>query len=235
LRNVRDAGEARIRARPHPPSSPGSPGLCALPFDGERASYLYVPRTLAPETPAPLLVVLHGAGGHAHQGMGLLRDLAQARGLILLAPASNAYTWDVILDEFGPDVVLIDRAMRHVFDRYPVDAQRLAIGGFSDGASYALSVGLTNGDLFTHVIAFSPGFAAPADRSNHPRIFVSHGADDQVLPIDACSRRIVPALRRSGLHVEYFEFDGEHSVPPAIAEAALDWFLPEPVDGTLQP
>jgi predicted esterase len=30
--------------------------------------------------------------------------------------------------------------------------------GFSDGASYALSLGLANGDLFTHVLGFSPGF-----------------------------------------------------------------------------
>jgi predicted esterase len=35
----------------------------------------------------------------------------------------------------------------------------LAVSGFSDGASYALSIGPANGDLFTHVMAFSPGFA----------------------------------------------------------------------------
>jgi len=51
----------------------------------------------------------------------------------------------------------------------------VAIQGFSDGASYALSLGLTNGDLFTHVIAFSPGFAAPAEQRGRPRIYVSHG------------------------------------------------------------
>jgi phospholipase/carboxylesterase len=34
----------------------------------------------------------------------------------------------------------------------------VALGGFSDGASYALSLDLTNGDLFASLIAFSPGF-----------------------------------------------------------------------------
>ena len=47
--------------------------------------------------------------------------------------------------------------------------------------SYALSLGLANGDLFTHVIAFSPGFITPAPPSGRPPIFVSHGTADQVL------------------------------------------------------
>jgi phospholipase/carboxylesterase len=106
-----------------------------------------------------------------------------------------------------------------------VDASRLAVGGFSDGASYALSLGVTNGDLFTHVIAFSPGFLAPAGKHGSPALFVSHGTRDRVLPIDVCSRRLVPQARREGYRVEYREFDGGHAVPPEIARGALDWFL----------
>jgi phospholipase/carboxylesterase len=64
--------------------------------------------------------------------------------------------------------------------------------GFSDGASYALSLGLTNGDLFRHVIAFSPGFMAPAARRGEPPVFVSHITRDGVLPIGVTSHRIVP-------------------------------------------
>ena len=98
-------------------------------------------------------------------------------------------------------------------------------GGFSDCASYALSLGLTNGDLFTHVVAFSPGFMAPAEEWDAPRVFVSHGAADTVLPVDRCSRRIVPALERAGYAVRYREFAGGHAVPPAIAREAIGWFL----------
>jgi predicted esterase len=38
-----------------------------------------------------------------------------------------------------------------VFDAYPVDPERIAVSGFSDGASYALSLGLINGTLFSQV------------------------------------------------------------------------------------
>jgi phospholipase/carboxylesterase len=101
---------------------------------------------------------------------------------------------------------------------------RLAIGGFSDGASYALSLGITNADLFTHVIAFSPGFMAPAGYTGSPRLFISHGMRDGVLPIDRCSRRIVPELERCGYDMLYREFDGRHTILPEIASVAVGWF-----------
>jgi nucleoid-associated protein YgaU len=74
-------------------------------------------------------------------------------------------------------------------------------------------------------MAFSPGFVAPAPPQGHPRLFVSHGTADTVLPIDQCSRRIVPRLERADYQVTYREFDGPHTVPPEIARAAAAWFL----------
>jgi phospholipase/carboxylesterase len=46
-----------------------------------------------------------------------------------------------------------------------------------------------------------------------------------VLPIDACSRRLVPLLRETGYEVAYEEFDGGHTVPPAVADRAFAWWL----------
>jgi predicted esterase len=98
----------------------------------------------------------------------------------------------------------------------------VAVAGFSDGASYALSIGLASGDLFAHVLAWSPGFLAPSDAVGRPRVFVSHGIHDRVLPIDRCSRRLVPVLRADGYDVHYQEFDGGHSVPPDVLAGSLD-------------
>src|SRR5918995_968810 len=104
---------------------------------------------------------------------------------------------------YGPDVAAIDRALEHVFSRCAVDPGRVAVGGYSDGASYALSLGIANGDLFTHVLAFSPGFMALAGQVSSPQIFVSHGTRDGWLPIESCSRRIVPRLEGAGYEVRY--------------------------------
>jgi predicted esterase len=98
------------------------------------------------------------------------------------------------------------------------------MGGFSDGATYALSLGLVNGDLFRALVAFSPGFVAEGEPFlGRPRVFVSHGTEDQVLPIDRTSRTIVPGLRARGYDVTYREFDGRHEVPIEIAREGLAW------------
>src|SRR5918912_2454294 len=157
--------EGRLRVRPVRVSGPAPVGLNPRTLGAARESYLYAPPTYLAQRPAPLALLLHGAGGHARRGLDLLQGLADAAGLLLLAPASRQRTWDLLVGRrYGPDLALIDRALEQTFSRYAVDPERLAIGGFSDGASYALSLGLTNGDLFTRIIAFSPGFMAPATR-----------------------------------------------------------------------
>lgn len=226
--------KGRLLARPSATGRPGSspvtaPGEQTLGLGGRRDGLLYVPAgcqaAANPPRPAPLVVLLHGAGGGAGHGLDLLRGVADQHGLVLLAPDSRAPTWDVIAGEYGPDVDFLDRALAHTFARCAIDPARLALGGFSDGGSYALSLGITNGDLFTHLIALSPGFLAPAARRGAPRIFVSHGTHDRVLPIDRCSRRIVPSLERAGYDVRYHEFDGPHTVPPPITREAAHWFV----------
>jgi phospholipase/carboxylesterase len=155
----------------------------------------------------------------------LCTQTAEARGIILLAPDSRGRTWDLILGDYGPDVAFLERALAQVFGHYRVDAERIAVGGFSDGASYALSLGLNNGALFSDILAFSPGFAAPTEAHGTPRIFISHGVRDDVLPIDPCSRRLVPSLRKAGYDVDYREFPDGHIVPPEMVEAAAARFL----------
>ncbi len=104
-----------------------------------------------------------------------------------------------------------------------VDPKRLALGGFSDGATYALSLGLVNGDLFPRIVAFSPGFIFSGEAHGKPRVFISHGIADEILPIDRCSRVIVPGLKKSGYDVTFREFDGGHEVPRAIAEQGFSF------------
>ena len=220
------ARQGRLEARPRPVKAQEAPlGLMRLGLGDTRDGFVYVPASYRVEQPAPLVVMLHGAGGSAQRGLGMFEAFAEAEGFILVAPDSRGPTWDVIRGVYGPDVAFIDQALAWVFERYAVDPEHLAIGGFSDGASYGLSLGISNGDMFTHVLAFSPGFAAPEEQHGAPRLFVSHGTRDSVLPIEPCSRRLVPRLQGVGYDVRYREFDGPHSVPGEIAHEAVLWFL----------
>jgi phospholipase/carboxylesterase len=215
------AEPGRLITRPHTSRSDGKPGLFRLGMGTDRDGFIYVPRSGS----LPLVVMLHGATGAATRVIDRYKTDADELGFIILAPDSRDRTWDRVHGEFGDDVRFLDRGLAHVFNEYPVDARRLAVGGFSDGASYALSLGITNGDLFTHVLAFSPGFAAPAARHGSPRFFVAHGTEDDILPIDRTSRRLVPLLREAGYHVQYEEFDGPHTVPHDIARRGFSWFI----------
>lgn len=217
-------GRAALSARPGEAAAaerPG-PGEHGLGVEQERDSILYVPPS-AGDGPVPLVVSLHGAGGRARHGLDLLRGGADEHGFAVLAPASRGSTWDAVRDGYGPDVDVLDRSLRRAFELLRVDPERIAVAGFSDGASYALGLGLANGDLFGGVLAFSPGFVPPAGRTGTPRVFVSHGTGDEVLPVDRTSRRIVARLEEDGYDVTYAEFDGEHAVPPAIVRRAVEW------------
>lgn len=217
--------EGRVLARPHPPSQAGPRGLHPLGHNPRRDAWIYVPSGYDPALPAPLVVSLHGAGGEGRGHLGHLRSLADEHRLLLLAPTSVDGTWDVIRGGYGPDVIAIEHALNWTFDRYAVSPMQVAVEGFSDGASYALSIGLTNGDLFTCILALSPGFMAPAAQRGVPRIFISHGTGDRVLGIDACSRRLVPRLEAAGYDLRYVEFTGGHTVPEDVAEDGIRWFL----------
>ncbi|MHB8465944.1 MAG: alpha/beta hydrolase [Acidimicrobiales bacterium] len=188
---------------------------------------VYVPDTAVEG--APVMVFLHGAGGTGRREMRVWLAAADRYGVVVVAPDSQGPSWDVIHGGFGPDIAFLDAALAAVADRYPVNMASMALGGVSDGASYALSVGLANGDVFPTVVAFSPGFIVSAEPVGTPRVFISHGTADPILPIDGCSRPIVAGLRGAGFDVTYREFDGGHTVPPAIADAGFATWLTPPL------
>ena len=196
-------------------------GLHSVALPGGRDGLLLVPD--GPTRPLPLLVFFHGAGGNAERSLPVVSAAAQAAGVLVLLPTSAGATWDLIRGGLGADVTALDAALSGIFERYAVD--RVAFAGFSDGASYALSLGLANGDLAEALLAFSPGFAAALSRRGTPRVWVSHGTQDAVLPIDRCGRRVVRLLQQAGYEVQYEEFEGPHAVPPPLVGGALDWWL----------
>ena len=215
----------RLRARPagHP-AGEAKPGVIPLGLRKDRDVLLYVPKS--PPDPAPLVLYLHGATGNERQGIRRLGDLAEEFGFLLLSPASQDTTWDAIHSGYGPDVRLIDQALEKVFSQRRVDPRKIAVCGFSDGASYAIGLGISNGDLFGAVMAFSPGFVpAGVERVGRPRILISHGTKDEILPFENTSGQMVPLLKQAGYDLTFREFDGPHTVPPEIARGAMQWFL----------
>jgi predicted esterase len=191
-------------------------------LDHERDAILQLPKT-AGQSSLPLLVMLHGATQSAEDMFWYLGSAHEEAGVAVLAPNSRDTTWDAITGSFGVDVEFLNRALERVFETVAVDPARVALGGFSDGASYALSLGLINGDLFKSVVAFSPGFVIDGTPHGQPRIFISHGTHDHILPIDRCGRHLARSLKSRGYDVTFREFDGDHEIPDDVAREGLRW------------
>lgn len=199
------------------------PGEHALGVRQGRDAVVYIPRGV--EEPAPLFVFLHGAGGRARVSMSRLVRWADTYKFVALVPESRQPTWDAIRGEFGVDIEHIDRAMQLTFDKVRIDPRRIALGGHSDGASYALSLGRVNGDLFTALIGLSPGFIVDTPTAGRPPVMIIHGVEDSVLPISVTSRRIVPRLKSEGYAVTYEEFEGGHELTRANIGRSIQWWL----------
>jgi phospholipase/carboxylesterase len=184
----------------------------------------YVPEAVT--TPAPVIVLLHGAGGNARSFAEDFRQDVEARGAILLSIQSAAQTWALRKPTAKePDVVNIRAAIDGLEANTPVDRKRIAIMGFSDGASYALSVGLAYPDVFSSIVAFSPGYAlAPRRLETDQRIFIAHGRRDRMLPADN-ARQIVKGLEAAGFSPEVHWFNGGHEIDPHLKQAGIDFAL----------
>ena len=224
--------DGRLTARPTAPdknlANPSPLGTSvvgrqiSLGLDRDRDAILQLPKFPA-DAPLPLLIFLHGATQSAEDMFWYLDSAPDDTGVAILAPNSRQTTWDAITDSFGPDIQFLNSAMQRVFQMVAIDPARLAIGGFSDGATYAISLGLINGNLFNRVAAFSPGFVVEGAVEGKPSFYISHGTRDQILPIDRCGRRIAADLRSRGYQVILREFEGRHEIPKDVMLEGLRW------------
>lgn len=208
-----------------PTADPLPPGRNALGLFSERDAVLCVPPGIDPRKPTPLVVLFHGGGGSAEKILPMLEAHAENRGFLLLAPQSLHPTWDLVIAGNGPDRVRLDMALTSVSQRFMLDPGRLAFAGHSDGGSYAMSIGITNGDILSHVIVSSAGFLSVQAQAGAPRIFISHGTGDEQIPIDRSGRVHSRQLRDAGYDVTYVEYDGPHAYDPAVVRQAVEFFL----------
>ena len=138
-------------------------------------------------------------------------------------------SWDAVQEGyFSDDITIIDRSLRWVFQRWTIDPAKIVISGFSDGATYALAVGRANGDFFTRIAAYSPGFLIDVAPKGLPPILISHGTEDIVLSFPYTKNTIVPTLREEGYEVEFREFTGPHAVHLATVEYLLNSIRTDP-------
>jgi predicted esterase len=132
---------------------------------------VYWPEALDKSKPAPVVVALHGLGGTARGFGAYWRAIADEVGMVVVAvrglsvwgPRQQmSYAWHKGADPADLDAEAIAAAIGNGLDVArkvgKVDAQRVVLAGFSQGAVAALTVAMSAPAEYSRVIAFAAEF-----------------------------------------------------------------------------
>lgn len=111
----------------------------------KRSFYLFVPKSVSKDKPAPLLVLLHGSGRDGKILVEHWQELAEREGIILAGPdALKSSTWSIPNDapQFIYDLV------EDLKSNQPVDSRRIYLFGHSAGAAAGLLLSLLESEYF---------------------------------------------------------------------------------------
>src|SRR5437660_469853 len=109
MREQKDHTQGRLLARPEQSAVEARlGGPYPLELDGARDGFLYVPSSYQVKTPAPFVLMLHGAGSTGRSMLTPFLPLAESAGILFLAPDSRQRTWDFTLNRYNSDVAFIE-------------------------------------------------------------------------------------------------------------------------------
>ncbi|MFI5929055.1 alpha/beta hydrolase family esterase [Micromonospora sp. NPDC051543] len=171
---------------------PSGSSTHTLVVDGQERRYrLYRPTNLAGSTPAPLVVMLHGALGTGTQAETSYGWNARAdrEGFVVAYPDGMSRSWAVSPDCCGPpardgvdDVAFIQQLVATVADQLPVDRSRIYATGISNGGmlAYRLACDTT---LFAAIGPVAATQLGPCSSPAPISVIHIHGMADQTVPL----------------------------------------------------
>ncbi len=207
------------------------------------------PEGYDPNKAYPLVIGLHGAGSTAEEFSPFFASAFRKAGVLFCTPQGQypvfvaaerpiGYIW------FEDDGGATQRVPRPAFRRlaeeyvraaleavkktYKVDEDRVFLMGFSQGAFLAYSVGIKGGAAFRGVIPVG-GWLTPADFSaeevataRSTQFLVCHSPQDRGIPMAECEAS-VEFLRKAGVPVSLFTYEGGHVITPSLVKKITDW------------
>ena len=202
-------------------------------------------RPTAPGVTLPwLLVLMHGVGSNEDDLFGLADfvpapfHVVSLRAPFVMGP--NSYAWfefSVALDgsrridaaQEAASREAIVRTVQAVARKLDVPPQHVVLGGFSQGGIMALSLLRTQPALLqaamvmhSRLLPEVDALAAPAQALNAKQLWVSHGLQDGVIPIDS-ARAIRDLASTLPVALTYNEYPGAHEIRAAELQAAMQW------------
>lgn len=183
----------------------------------------------------PLLLLLHGYGSNEDDLFSFATELPEEYYIISArAPYDlqyGSYAWyainfDADQNKFSDHEQakvsrdLIAGFIDELIDNYPIDAQKVTLIGFSQGAILSYAVALSYPEKVQKIVAMSGylNLEIVADdylknSFNNLKIFASHGTADQVIPVE-WARKTPVIVEKLGINTTYKEYPIGHGVAP---------------------
>ena len=192
----------------------------------------------------PLLLLLHGRGADENDLFGLAPYLDER--FFIVSPRApvvmpfGGYEWFELIIGNGDDISvnikhfhqsreLISEFINELIAEHDLDAKRIYLCGFSQGAIMSLSAALSEPEKFAGVVAMS-GRAMPEmlpdskdfDALKDFPMFITHGIYDPVLPIEH-GRATKEIISRLPVNLEYKEYEMAHEISPESLRDVSNW------------
>jgi phospholipase/carboxylesterase len=199
-----------------------------------------LPQEASPANPAPVLVMVHGWGGD-EASMWLFKQVIPP-GVAAVTPRApldldnGGYAWfyrDNPLHLTDPESLItamekLETFLTRLPQLYPVDASRLILIGFSQGAAVSNSLVMARPELVTGVALLSGmGFQLPElipqvmSLAGLP-VFIAHGTRDEVVPLSA-AQQACETYKQLGADVTYGEYNVGHKMHVQAIKDLRGW------------
>jgi phospholipase/carboxylesterase len=190
-------------------------------------------------------LTLHGRGANAFDLLGLAPHFCNGKFLMIcpegpletpIGPGALGYAWYPMSMGGPPDIeaILASRAKLEEFldgclHRYPIDAKKLLVLGFSQGGVMAYSLALSNPKRFSGLVVLSswlpkellPKLSIGEATQSLPTL-VQHGSQDPLIEMQR-ARDSVEQLRALRVPLTYREYDMGHEITPRSLSDLSAW------------
>ncbi len=191
----------------------------------DRSYHVMEPDGWDGEAALPVLLHFHGwsrTGTHA-QGSERVGQSAKRRGVLLVTPNGRSKTWN-FWNAGTEDVGFADRVLEDVAKRYPVDADRIYVSGYSYGSAMAWRYACHSGNDVTALLAVAGSIDQNETCPEAPReVRHVHGLADTVMdfPLGPGGDTLYPDAGQVTLDLH----PGGHFIPHGWIGRQLDELL----------
>jgi phospholipase/carboxylesterase len=203
---------------------------------------LYQP---AGKGPFPTILTLHGRGANALDLLGLAPYICDGRFLVIcpqgplempIGSEATGFAWYPMSMGGPPDVAAILESRQNLrgfldecLTQYPIDSQKLAVLGFSQGGVMGYSLALAEPERFAALAVLSswlprellPHLSLTKSVESLPAL-VQHGTQDSMIEVER-ARSSAETLRQAGVPLAYREYEMGHEIRPRSLSDLSAW------------